>query len=141
MKVAAMFFAESAEHVKDRLRVEGGLWDGVAATRFPASHSIPVVLVLQLEPADVGQSYHLDLHVTGPGGVEVGHEHADVTVNVHRQQTAVVVTVPATFTQEGPHAVELRSRIAEQTVTFQVVLQGGGSLDTAVEGYALGLGK
>ena len=90
MKVAAMFFAESAQHTSDRLQVRDGLWDGLTATGFPAAHTIPVVVLLRLDPSDVGQSFHLDFHVTGPEGAAAGHSHVDVAVNTYRQQTAVV---------------------------------------------------
>ena len=136
-----MFFAESAQHTNDRLQVSGGLWDGLTATSFPAAHEIPVVLVLRLEPTDVGGSFHLDFHVTGPGGTPAGHTHVDVAINVHRQQTAIVVPVPASFPAAGPYKVELRSKIGTEEVTFQVVGEGQSPVAQAVEGYALGLGK
>ena len=134
-----MFFAESAAHTSDRLKVDGGLWDGLTASSFPASHEIPVVVLLRLDPADVGQSFHLDFHVTGPDGAAAGHQHVDVAVNVFRQQTAVVVPVRGSFPVAGQYRLQLRSQVGTDEVLFQVVGQGQTPVAQAVEGYALGL--
>lgn len=141
MKVAAMFFAESAEHTNDRLRVTGGLWDGLTTNGWPASHEIPVVVLLRTAPEDAGQSYHLDFHVTGPDGRPAGHQHVDVAVNVPRTQTAVVVPVTGTFPTPGRYTLQLRSHIGTDEVVFEVVGPDQDGIGAAVEGYALGLDK
>ncbi|MCU1693146.1 MAG: hypothetical protein JWM64_2237 [Frankiales bacterium] len=138
MRVAAMFFAESADHTTDRLRVQGGLWDGLTATAFPASHEIPVVVLLRPALEDVGQSFHLDFHVTGPDG-PAGHQHVDVAVNVHKAQTAVVVPVTGTFPTPGRYTLQLRSHVGTDEVAFEVTGPGSSPVARAVEGYALGL--
>lgn len=140
MKLAATFFANSADMANDHLQVSGGMWDGLTASRFPAAHDIVVVLVLRPEPKDVGESFHVDLDVTGPDGQSAGHSHLDVTLNQFKQQTAVVVTVQGSFAAAGRYSVKTASqRLGRDEIFFQVVGQGQSPVAAAVEGYALGL--
>lgn len=140
MKLAATFFANSADMSNDHLQVSGGMWDGLTASRFPAAHDIVVVLMLRPELKDVGESFHVDLNVTGPDGQSAGHTHMDVTLNQYKQQTAVVMTVKGSFTASGRYSVKTSSQaIGTDEIFFQVVGQGETPVSAAVEGYALGL--
>ena len=142
MKLAATFFANQADMDGDRLQVAGGMWDGLSASRYPAAHSIVVVLLLRPELKDVGESFHVDLDVTGPDGQSAGHAHMDVTLNQYKQQTAVVVTVMGSFAASGRYSVRTTSQgMGSDEIFFQVVGQGETPVAAAVEGYALGLGR
>lgn len=142
MKLAATFFANQADMLKDHLQVTGGMWDGLTASRFPATHDIVVVLMLRPELKDVGESFHVDLNVTGPDGQSAGHNHMDVTLNQYKQQTAVVVTVKGSFPTAGRYSVKTSSeRLGKDEIFFQVVGEGQSPVAAAVEGYALGLNR
>jgi len=140
MKLAATFFANQADMNNDNLQVTGGMWDGLTASRFPATHDIVVVLMLRPEPKNVGESFHVDLNVTGPDGQSAGHDHVDVTLNKYKQQTAIVVTVKGSFAASGRYSVKTTSKaLGSDEIFFQVVGQGETPVAAAVEGYALGL--
>ena len=140
MKLAATFFAEQADTTGDHLQVSGGMWDGLTASRYPAAHDIVVVLVLRPERKDVGESFHVDLDVTGPGGQSAGHGHTDITLNQYKQQTAVVMTVKGDFAASGRYSVRTTSHaIGGDEIFFQVVTPGETPVAAAIEGYALGL--
>ena len=139
MKLAATFFANQADMTNDHLQVSGGMWDGLTASRYPAAHDIVVVLMLRPELKDVGESFHVDLNVTGPDGESAGHDHRDVTLNQYKQQTAVVMTVKGSFAASGRYSVKTTSQAGTDEIFFQVVGQGESPVAAAVEGYALGL--
>ena len=140
MKLAATFFANSADTVGDHLQVTGGMWDGLTASRYPAAHDIVVVLLLRPELKDVGESFHVDLHVTGPDGGSAGQDHVDIRLNQYKQQTAVVVTVKGSFAASGRYSVKTTSHgLGSDEIFFQVVGKGETPVTAAVEGYALGL--
>lgn len=140
MKLDAMFLTEKAVNAQT-LSVDGALWDGLTATAFPASHTVPVVLLLRPLPGDVGRVFPVQLHVNAADGdaVMAGHSHLDITCNTYRQQTAVVVEVPCVFPRAATYTLRFDGDIGTDTLGFQVVGPGQSAVATAVEGYALGL--
>ena len=140
MKSAGMFLVESASFQNETLQVKGGLFDGLKASKFPASHDVTVVVLLRAERSDVGVSRHLDVNVVGPDGARVGQNHYDVTLNVFRRQIAAIVQVRATFAEPGEYRVRLEAGVGDDEVAFDVAGPESDPVASAVEGYALGLG-
>ena len=141
MQIAAVFTAVSADYEGDTLQVRGGLWDGLQTQTWPAEQRITVVTLLRMRPQDVGVSHHVDVNVYGPDGGGAGHQHGDVVVNVHREQVPVVLTVPAVMSVAGVHRVVVSFPFGKSEVTFTLVGPDASPIQSAVGGYAFGLGQ
>ncbi|MCW2606096.1 MAG: hypothetical protein JWO60_789 [Frankiales bacterium] len=140
MKLAGMLFAESA-HVDRTLSVQGGGWDGLTASAFPANHELVVVLLVRPDQSDVGKALPMQLHVNHDGSnAMAGHAHLDLNTHNYRQQTAVVVKVACTFAEAGRYTIRFDADFGKDQLSFDVVGAGLSSgVAAAVEGYALGL--